>query len=252
MTIQCAYRRLIGRREAWKRICKRIFKFQVLETDVIQPLYHLEAGPEVVSRISHFWYDKGRIGKSKSKHWTIPPILCHLGDVPIRVVDNDTVNPLCQFCDEDPQWHGHDDDDVDESSNKSLSAWGESMATSTTTAEVEETSIPWWEIAEKRQKRHRRRTVTRRCNDCSEMYCRSCYDRCHSKGRQKNHQYIPMIKCERCEYLLATVECFGCAAHPMWKEGTVMYNAIVAVAVIIFILFMLILILFSLFFTFSV
>ena len=27
-----------------------------------------------------------------------------------------------------------------------------------------------------------------------------------------------MLKCERCDYLLATVECFGCAAHPLWKE----------------------------------
>ena len=109
LTIQCAYRRLMGRRISWKRICKRIYKFQVIEHDVVPPLYHPEAGPTVVARRSHFWYDKGRIGKSKSKHWTIPPILCHLGDVPIRVVDSDTVNPLCPFCKEDPQWQGFEE-----------------------------------------------------------------------------------------------------------------------------------------------
>ena len=107
LTIQCAYRRVLGRRIAWALMCKRIMKFQVVETDVVAPLFHASAGPEVKSRISMFWFDKGRIGKAKSKHWTIPPILCHLGDVPVRVVDNDTVNPLCQFCDEDPQWLGH-------------------------------------------------------------------------------------------------------------------------------------------------
>jgi len=84
--------------------------------------------------------------------------------------------------------------------------------------EEDEPTLPWFDVAERRQKEHQRRTVTRRCNDCSEMYCSSCYNRCHVKGQQAQHQWTPMLKCERCDYLLATVECFGCAAHPLWKE----------------------------------
>ena len=213
LTIQCAMRREWGRREGWRRMCKRIFKFQVIETDEVPPLYHKDAPPTMIGRVSHFWYDKGRNGKSQSKHWTIPPILTYLGDVPIIPIDQDTVNPLCTFCDEDPQWQGRPQGNNKESNNN--------LHEENNKENNEESTdhVPWWEQAElKKNTLQRRHVVTRRCTDCSEMYCGRCYDRCHRRGQQKHHQYIPMEKCERCNYLLATVECFGCAAHPLWRE----------------------------------
>lgn len=209
LTIQCAMRREWGRREGWRRMCKRIFKFQVIETDEVPPLYHKDAPPTMIGRVSHFWYDKGRNGKSHSKHWTIPPILTYLGDVPIIPIDQDTVNPLCTFCDEDPQWQGRPQENNEENNEENHE---ENHEESTD-------DVPWWEQAElKKNTFQRRHVVTRRCTDCSEMYCGRCYDRCHRRGQQEHHQYIPMEKCERCNYLLATVECFGCAAHPLWRE----------------------------------
>ena len=212
LTIQCAVRRLWGKRIAWKLICKKIYKFQTIETGELPPMYHKDAPPTLTSKISYFWFKKGNHqGVGQSKHWTIPPLLArYLGDVPIIPVDHDTVNPLCQFCDEDKLWNGHENHEEVSKEWQNNDQDNDMRLTSN--------DVPWWEHAEKKQQKHPRRTVTKRCNDCSEMYCNVCYHRCHRKGKQLQHQYTPMSPCERCGYLVATVQCYGCAAHPLWQE----------------------------------
>ena len=207
LTIQCAVRRHWARHHTWKLVCQRITKYQLIETDEIPPIYHKDAPPTLTSRTSQFWYDKGRRGKSASKHWTIPPLLArYLGDVPIVPIDHDTVNPLCQFCGEDTQWNGHENDSTNGNNNDNENHDGVQV------------SIPWWDVARSKQMKHARRKITRRCNDCLEMYCTACFHRCHRHGQQSKHTYTPMQSCEKCNYLLATSMCFSCAAHPLWKE----------------------------------
>ncbi len=218
LVIQSRVRRHFARKEAQLRASRRWFKFQVVEhapaerpppkptsgadfwfpkfkewweveeEERLRERYHLK-GKGV------FWYDRGPPKNLKAnfydlpvvggkKTWQIPKILCTIGDVPTVPVDTDTVNPLCEFC-------------VDEHSQIQANSW--------------------WEQGEGMEDGMVRRQATLRCENCAEVYCGPCHARTHDKGNLQKHITTPLETCERCHMLLASVECFDCAAHPGWR-----------------------------------
>ena len=219
LVIQSSVRRHFARKEAHRRACRRWFKFQVVEHEPAerpppkptsgadfwfppfkewweveeeerqQKRYHVK-GKGV------FWFDHGPpknltanfyelpvVGGKKS--WQIPKILCTLGDVPVVPVDTDTVNPLCEFC-------------ADEHAQIQASSWWEQGDGAAENGLI-------------------RRQASLRCENCAEIYCGPCHARTHGKGNLQKHVTTPLETCERCHMLLASVECFDCAAHPGWR-----------------------------------
>ena len=48
------------------------------------------------------------------------------------------------------------------------------------------------------------------CNECEELYCRSCYDTNHAKGKRAVHTHLNSIPCIECDYQVASHFCEQC------------------------------------------